>query len=298
MVEEYHGHLRTDLSADEIVEQIQQAIKEKSPGAAMRVADKLLEGHGVEAIGPVNMRDGPPYTYINFGDAYVSTLMWSRDENKFFVGSWGDVVPEMETNLLEEEWGSWLQRDFTKKVLSQLEDDEFDDLERAEEILDSWDSEAFSKLVWDTQQNTKSSSGKYPEVTTESEGIYVHNLDTVVDRAVELFKEKRYSPNSGEPRHYRMGSKVIDFDHVETRGVLAGAYRSGSRRGRLVDDERSMLTHIIFVQSDGNELRTGCSQPLDHMVDTYGASAEARRGEEPPTCPRCLGVWTRLRSQR
>ncbi len=59
---------------------------------ALHAIDQLVEGFGVEPLGPVDMRSGPPYEYINFGDTYATTLIYDRDKDQLFIGSWGDVV--------------------------------------------------------------------------------------------------------------------------------------------------------------------------------------------------------------
>ncbi len=74
-------------------------------------------------------------------------------------------------------------------------------------------------------------------------------------------------------------------EHLETRHVLAGAYR-----GR--QEERVTLTHAVVVDADERSVRTLCRQPVDRMGDTYGESAEELA--MPPTCPRCLERWTKL----
>ncbi len=75
--------------------------------------------------------------------------------------------------------------------------------------------------------------------------------------------------------------------HLETRPVLAGAYRGA--------DERTYLTHAIVVEADGSELRVLCRQPLDHIADYYSVSDAERRA--PPTCARCLERWEKLQMQ-
>jgi hypothetical protein len=41
------------------------------------------------------MHDGPPYLYLNTGDTYATTVMYSRDAGVLFAASWGDVAEEM-----------------------------------------------------------------------------------------------------------------------------------------------------------------------------------------------------------
>src|SRR4051812_21697573 len=64
---------------------------------AMTALDSLLGTHGVETLGDVDMRDGPPVEYLNTGDTYAATLVWYRDRVRpWSVESWGDVAERME----------------------------------------------------------------------------------------------------------------------------------------------------------------------------------------------------------
>lgn len=39
----------------------------------------------VEPLGPVSMREGPPYQY-------AATLIYKRDSDRLSIGNWGDLV--------------------------------------------------------------------------------------------------------------------------------------------------------------------------------------------------------------
>lgn len=65
----------------------------------MTALDSLLGTCGVEHIGEVGMRDGPPVEYLNTGDTYAATLVWYRDRVRpWAIESWGDVAERMERN--------------------------------------------------------------------------------------------------------------------------------------------------------------------------------------------------------
>lgn len=67
----------------------------------LHAIDQIIDGHGVEIIGDPVASGGPPYEYINMGDPYVATLIYKRDTDRLFIGSWGDVVeknPKLEGN--------------------------------------------------------------------------------------------------------------------------------------------------------------------------------------------------------
>ncbi len=59
---------------------------------ALHAMDAVLGTHGVEPLGTVDHREGPPYEYLNAGDTYSTTLIYDRDADRVFIGSWGDVV--------------------------------------------------------------------------------------------------------------------------------------------------------------------------------------------------------------
>lgn len=67
---------------------------------ALHAINELVGGNGVEALGPPRSGDyAPPYEYINAGDPYVGTLIYSRNANAVAIGSWGDIAerhPEWE----------------------------------------------------------------------------------------------------------------------------------------------------------------------------------------------------------
>lgn len=60
--------------------------------ASMVALDSLLDTHGIEHIGEVDMRDGPPIEYLNTGDSYTATVVWYRDTGKYRVQCYADAV--------------------------------------------------------------------------------------------------------------------------------------------------------------------------------------------------------------
>lgn len=58
----------------------------------LHALDVLLGTHGVESLGPLDMRDGPPYEYCNAGDPYVTTLIYTRATDTLRIGCWGDIA--------------------------------------------------------------------------------------------------------------------------------------------------------------------------------------------------------------
>lgn len=82
----------------------------------LHAMNELMDTYGVEALGEVDMHHGPPYEYLNAGDTYSTTLIYDRDNDEIFIGSWGDVV----------------ERD------PRLRDDSDEDEEEEEEDTDLW----------------------------------------------------------------------------------------------------------------------------------------------------------------
>jgi len=99
------------------------------------------------------------------------------------------------------------------------------------------------------------------------------------DIVIERINRSDIDPEMRDnPRGLRLGPG----QHLETRGVLGGAYRG---------KERAYLTHAVIMQGQ-DEQRVLCSQPLDHLADYYSVSDAERAA--PPTCPRCLPRWQKL----
>jgi hypothetical protein len=60
---------------------------------ALHAMNEVLGTYGVEGLGPPRGGDyAPPYEYLNAGDTYTGTLIYDRDRDRLFVGSWGDVA--------------------------------------------------------------------------------------------------------------------------------------------------------------------------------------------------------------
>jgi hypothetical protein len=67
---------------------------------------------------------------------------------------------------------------------------------------------------------------------------------------------------------------------IETRGVLAGAYRGHNRVGE-------MLTHSIVVQRPSGGEKVLCRRVrVEHLADPYAFTPDELAA--PPTCGECL----------
>ena len=58
----------------------------------LHAINHLLNTYGVEPLGPVSMREGPPYEYCNTGDTYAITLVYQRKHDRLILASWGDIA--------------------------------------------------------------------------------------------------------------------------------------------------------------------------------------------------------------
>lgn len=65
---------------------------------ALHAIDTILGTHGVEPLGG-NSYEAPPYEYCNTGDPYSATLIYKRSSDRLFVGSWGDIIDQIESAL-------------------------------------------------------------------------------------------------------------------------------------------------------------------------------------------------------
>ena len=61
----------------------------------LHAINEIVGGHGVEGLGPPRSGDyAPPYEYINFGDPYVTTLIYNRTgrADTLSIGDWGSIA--------------------------------------------------------------------------------------------------------------------------------------------------------------------------------------------------------------
>lgn len=59
----------------------------------LRALDEILGTHGVEALGKGNTPPyAPPYEYLNTGDPYAVTLIYTKKSDTISIGCWGDIA--------------------------------------------------------------------------------------------------------------------------------------------------------------------------------------------------------------
>lgn len=101
--QELAAMFKLELSqAKKLVSMMQSAQRGKEVDAVLDYADKLLEGHGVEAIRGENITDGYygdiVALYVNMGDTYNATILFDVDRHKFYATSYGDWVEAYENS--------------------------------------------------------------------------------------------------------------------------------------------------------------------------------------------------------
>jgi len=74
------------------------------PSVKLRVADELLQGHGVESLRDERATESHGWLadYVNTGDSYGVTLVWSQ-ERGIEITSYGDFVERWERKLPREQ---------------------------------------------------------------------------------------------------------------------------------------------------------------------------------------------------
>ena len=77
---------------------------------ALREADKILRGHGVDYT-RIRTRRGPRGTafhYVQMGDTYDATLVYDELSARFRVTSWGDMIEAWERRYGHEDEDDWV----------------------------------------------------------------------------------------------------------------------------------------------------------------------------------------------
>ncbi len=191
------------MTRAEYQKEVLRVAAEEEPSYAMTLFNELFEGFGVESIGPVDMREGPPFVYVNQGDTYNETIIWSRDDETYLISTPGDVWENGgEEKVLEEAWEGYIGQDFERALVRWFEEEPIDEdagitrqgltesqvehlAELAEEKVQDEGLAFFQKALWGAQQERDGGRG-YPEVEIGSSEVFVHHMDAVVDKAAHM----------------------------------------------------------------------------------------------------------------
>lgn len=63
----------------------------KSGEIRMAALNAILEGHGIEHIGPGHNTNSPGFSYVNMGDTYTTTIV-RFNAGHYRVADWGSIV--------------------------------------------------------------------------------------------------------------------------------------------------------------------------------------------------------------
>ena len=194
-----------------------------NPNHVMDELNELLDMHGVEAFPPNAMH--PKGLYLNSGDTYNATLVYSYDDDKYFVSTYGDLVEEEEPKVFEEAWDDWIRGEVESCVRRDIEHNI--DLSEAEQdrliaLFDEFDDAELHRIFDESLRDVKNA-----EMVIESDGsVFVHRMKEVcsetADRVITKLGAMTTNPrrrNGGELGG--LGFIATLRDHTPTTGMLS-----------------------------------------------------------------------------
>ena len=169
------------------------------PDRKMRELDELLNTHGVETFPPYPSDE--EYLYLNTGESYEPTVMYSVPENKFFVASWGDVAEQHSAEQEDDYWESHLNDEVLAELERRIEDDEaLSDAEREQALgaLAYMESDRLRSMF---RRALDAAGG---EITVESDGSHFvykfrEGLNELYDRLVPRQRENARRGSKSAP---------------------------------------------------------------------------------------------------
>lgn len=89
----------------EDAQRIRDTMEKKSVLSVFRLAEKILDGSGIEYIAAT---DDDQYSlngleYVNVGDPYTATVMYDHKTGRYKIGGWGDVIERDRSGRFETE---------------------------------------------------------------------------------------------------------------------------------------------------------------------------------------------------
>lgn len=198
------------------------------PNDVLLELDELLETHGVEYIPGIKEE----ISYLNAGDTYEPTIMYSRDENKYFISDWGTIVENASNEAEDDAWGEWLESEVKSDLEGELEarlEDNEKLRERALGWLEDVDSDDLKAKFWRALQDA---GGEYVH---ESDGsVFVSGKDKAVQELAgiilaELTAVPEQTSFGFNPRRRNGGSMTAE----EFMAALKAAAHVGDRTLRM-----------------------------------------------------------------
>jgi len=173
------------------------------PNDVMDELNELLDMHGVEAF-PSQKLPHPDFLYLNSGDTYNATLVYSYDENKYFVSTYGDIVEGAEPAALDDAWESWIRQGVERCVRRDIEHNI--DLSEAEQDallgrFDDFDDAELRRIFEESVRDVKNA-----EIGYETDGsVFVHRMGEVCSETADRVITKLQAMKSNRRRNGEMG---------------------------------------------------------------------------------------------
>ena len=242
------------------------------PADVMRELDELLDTHGVEYI--PGMKE--EIAYLNAGDTYEPTIMYSHDENKYFVSDWGTLVEEASSQAEEDAWDDWLEAEVRSELEAEFEarfEDDERSIDRAVTALEGIDSAALKGKFWHALGDV---GGEY---THESDGsVFVSRKDKAVQELAHvIIKMMEAVPEQTSfgfnPRRRNSGTMGREDFIMRVRSELGNKHVTFS--GGTLGSYGALYVNFINLPSDIVGRRGGAEAENNRMmfkVDGWGGS--------------------------
>lgn len=227
----------------------------KEVDAVLELANKLIDGSGVEAVNPENAWVSHYYQnivalYVNTGDTYSTTLLYDTEEGIFMVTSWGDFLEAWELEHEEEE---------------EEEEEVYEDEEEPEVEEEGEDAIMHST---DPRQTKLPIEGRAHTAGADTSGIDDFNTDQPYEYARNyaldgwLHEEDRLTQDLG----YTLESHPELADRLRAEGVTP----------KLLAHSTSFLQHLKtgFEDALGNAPGTAAFDAVEKATQEWAATYE------------------------
>lgn len=184
------------------LKETKRILKGGRPDRVMKELDELLDTHGVEYVPGIKEE----IAYLNTGDTYEPTIMYSSGDNKYFVSDWGSLVEASEPGQFDDAWDNWIRGEVERCIRRDIDHDidltgsEKEDL-AAE--LDDFDDEELKKTFRASVNDVKGA-----EISHESDGsVFVSRMreacsetaDRVITKLRGQAAKRSRAPNAKKP---------------------------------------------------------------------------------------------------
>lgn len=232
---DFYRELRELSPDDEAFEKAKEILDAGGrPDHVMSKLNKLLDFHGVEAF-PSQKFPHPDFLYLNSGDTYNATLIYSYDEDKYFVSTFGDIVEASEPGHLDDAWESWIRSEVESCVRRDIEND----IDRSEgerdgllEQFEEFDDAELRKIFEESVRDVKNA-----EIVHESDGsVFVTHMREVCSETADRVIMRLVSAADSHARNARVPFRVGDI-------VVSRWFKPGHPAG-LSTDTRAVVREV------------------------------------------------------